>query len=142
MVISSSRWEKRFVIGFILSFAIVPLFAQSYFPFTSMPMFSGFLDPIALARVYDQSGQELPLLPFSLHLPEIFNPSPRIGRTVPESRWRQHSLLTDKELEAVVATQVERYPLVYIEQWMLEKRNGGMLVVEHRFKALKNGVAQ
>jgi hypothetical protein len=123
--------ERVVIIGFVLLNTVVPICIPDLFPFSSQPMFSAFPPTFSVMEVFSETGKPLPPQEFLLHSTELFNPNPRLGRRLPESKVPVGRLLTDDEVRADVAPVLaKRYPTVRtatVRQQLFAKNQKGLV---------------
>ncbi len=98
---SSRRFEHIAVVVFVVLNLLAPLVVGEMYPFTISPMFCNQPESYCTYQLFDETGAELELEPFGLHLVYDGNP-PGLGMGI-EATPRMHEFGQVPGLEEVVA---------------------------------------
>ena len=99
------RFELVAVVAFVVLNLVAPLVVGEMYPFTISPMFCDQPAQYCTYQLFDESGNELELEPFGLHLVYDGNP-PGLGMGI-EASPRMHKFGDVPELASVI-THVEK----------------------------------
>lgn len=134
--------EWVFLSLFLIPCAVLPAFVSDLFPYSAYPMFSSFPEQMSTVTIVDQDGNRISPLLLRLHTDELFNASPRLGASLPQSLLPHDRLLNQLELTPIVESHFSVLPehvvAIEITQTLLGRGTSGNAEVldstRHRFQ--------